>query len=360
MLRDASLMIIYMETSTVTEHPDELMMKKINAMMDHLGILTLAFMAHDMVLLDNQIALVVVKVLNLLMDLRYGEGREGEGQYEKLLNRFINMVIFGEYRQQIVLSRKPMHLLEAIHMVVVFGGEDESGAAPTPTCCKLLCCPRADLESGATTHGIIHRLLKSLACKTQGAAKNDYNSFINSIHSFRSVTELKAKGIHFRPGPTSLMDVSFKSNFFYSTLHLREWILTPNTKVLFKNLVAYELSPGSPANREVTSYYITFMKSLIDRPEDVKELREKKIFINKLGSDQEVFNIYKDINTHGADNPMIFHAVKDKIQEHYNSNIKTWMAELIHNYFRSPWTMTAFLAAAALLAISFYHLVNFN
>lgn len=38
--------------------------------------------------------------------------------------------------------------------------------------------------------------------------------------------------------------------------------------------------------------YINFMKMLIVRPEDVKELREKKIFY-MLGSDEDVSSIYK-------------------------------------------------------------------
>ncbi|XP_057802044.1 UPF0481 protein At3g47200-like [Salvia miltiorrhiza] len=362
MLRDASLMIIYMEMSTVTEQPDELMMDKILPMMDHLGMLTLAILSRDLLLLQNQIPLCVVEVL---MDLRYGIG-----EYENLLSRYMNMALFGEYRQKRV-SKKPLHLVEAIHMLLVLdcekpsrrcpwlccfsAEEDESGAAPT--CCKLLGCSRvkkADIESGGaetTHHAIIHRLLKSLPCKNQRAAAKKDN-IKNFFHSFRSVTELKAKGIHFKPSPTqSLMDVNFKSNFFYGSLQLPEWGVSTKTKVTFMNLIAYELSPNSRANGEVASY-ITFMKSLMERPEDVKELREKRIFINMLGSDQEVFNIYKDINTHGANNPEIFRQVKDKIQAHYNSSIKTWMAELIHTNFRSPWTITAFLAAVVLLAIS--------
>ncbi|XP_057802041.1 UPF0481 protein At3g47200-like [Salvia miltiorrhiza] len=344
MLRDASLMIIFMESATGGAQ----MMGKI---LNHLGMLTLAILWRDLVLLQNQIPLVVVEVL---MDLRYGKGKR---EYENLLHRYVNMVNFGDYnRQQRLLSRKPLHLVEAIHMLLVFDCKDQS-----PTCCKLLCCPRADhdLERGGAeathSHGIIHRLLKSLASKNQGAAaakKDKFKNLKSMFHSFRSVTELKAKGIHFKPSPTqSLMDVSFKSNFFYGSLQLPEWVVTTKTKVIFTNLIAYELSPNSRTNLEVVSY-ISFMKSLMERPEDVKELREKRIFINLLGTDQEVFNTYKDIDTHGVSNPILFNAVKDNIQAHYNSSVKTWMAELIHTNFRSPWTMTAFLAAVTLLAIS--------
>ncbi|XP_057802045.1 UPF0481 protein At3g47200-like [Salvia miltiorrhiza] len=353
MLRDASLMIIFMEMyiDGNAEQPDETTMDKIRGIVDLFGILPMTILWRDLFLLQNQIPLVVVEVL---MDLRCGEG---EGEYQNLLNRFLNMSIFGEYSKKRKLSRKPQHLLEAVHMLLVFDFKDESGDAPT--CCKLPKVKKADLENGGAetktthSHGIIHRLLNSWACKNQGAAnKSKFKNIKNMFHSFRSVTELKAKGIHFKPSPTqSLMDVNFKSNFFYATLQLPVWVVSTDDKVILMNLIAYELSPNSRANGEVASY-ISFMKALMERPEDVKELREKRIFISTLGSDQEVFNIFKDINTHGFFNPMIFGAVEDKIQAHYNSNIKTWMAELIHNNFRSPWTVAAFFAAVAYLAIS--------
>ncbi|KAG6391049.1 hypothetical protein SASPL_148796 [Salvia splendens] len=365
MLRDASLMIIYMEISTL-EQIDELMLDKLRAMRDELGMLiTLAILSRDLLLLQNQIPLFVME---LLMDLRYGAGK-----FDSLLNRYLCMAIYGEYREKIVCS-KHVHLVEAIHMLVVsepektshgcckctlfscFKVTQESNDAPNACySCKLLCCPRVkkDLETGAsqqTNPGLIHQLLNFCTCKNNRRAKED--NIKKFVHSFRSVTELKAKGIHFKPNSTqSLMDVSFESGFFYGSLQLPEWGVSKKTRVTFMNLIAYEFNPKSPASGQVAAY-ISFMKSLIEKPEDVKELREKKIFYNMLGSDEEVFNVYKDINTYGAENPMQFSKVRDKIQEHYNSRAKTWLAEILHTNFRSPWTATAFLAALAALGMS--------
>ncbi|KAK4406313.1 hypothetical protein Sango_0637800 [Sesamum angolense] len=97
------------------------------------------------------------------------------------------------------------------------------------------------------------------------------------LHSFRSVTDLKAKGIEVEPSSSrSLKDVEFKSGFFCAQLKLSTWFVSLYTKIFFLNMIAFELSPNNFNNHMVTSY-INLMKSLIESPEDVKELREKKV-----------------------------------------------------------------------------------
>lgn len=82
MLRDASLIIIYMEISSLyeTRLPDDSTMEKFFAMNEYLGMLTLAILSRDLILLEKQIPLRVIEVL---MDFRYGAGK-----YEDLLYRF--------------------------------------------------------------------------------------------------------------------------------------------------------------------------------------------------------------------------------------------------------------------------------
>lgn len=169
--------------------------------------------------------------------------------------------IYGEFREKIVWS-KPVHLVEAIHMLLVskpektshgcckctllswFKVTQESNNAPN-SCysCKLLCCPsvKKDLETGApqeSNPGLIHQLLNFCTCKNNTRAKKYTGKKL--VHSFRSVTELKAKGIHFKPNSTqSLMDVSFESGFFYGSLQLPEWGVSKKTRVAFMNLIAY-------------------------------------------------------------------------------------------------------------------------
>ncbi|KAL2230460.1 UNVERIFIED_CONTAM: hypothetical protein Sindi_1640400 [Sesamum indicum] len=175
------------------------------------------------------------------------------------------------------------------------------------------------------------------------------------VHSFRSATALKAKGIYFKPSSSrSFKDVNFNSFFIYAQLKLPTWAVSIYTMVFFLNMIAYEMSPNNVNNFLVTSY-INLMKSLIESTEDVKELREQKILYNLLGSDEEVRDVYKNIKTYA--DPPAFHHLKEKIQAHYNSYMKTWIAELIHTHFRTPWTVLGLLAAMAVLAIASTNLV---
>ncbi|KAL0377128.1 UNVERIFIED_CONTAM: hypothetical protein Scaly_0830400 [Sesamum calycinum] len=91
---------------------------------------------------------------------------------------------------------------------------------------------------------------------------------------FRSVTDLKAKGIRFRPSSKVLKDIRFESYYFHGQLHLPSWHITEDFKYKCSNMIAFELSPGIFFDLGVTSY-VNFMKSLIQSPDDVKELREK-------------------------------------------------------------------------------------
>ncbi|KAL0290496.1 UNVERIFIED_CONTAM: hypothetical protein Sangu_2571400 [Sesamum angustifolium] len=96
------------------------------------------------------------------------------------------------------------------------------------------------------------------------------------LHSFRSVTNLKAKGIEVEPSSSrSLKDVEFKSGFFCAQLKLPTWFVSLYTKIFFLNMIAFELSPNNFNNHMVTSY-INLMKSLIESPKDVKSSEKRK------------------------------------------------------------------------------------
>lgn len=174
------------------------------------------------------------------------------------------------------------------------------------------------------------------------------------VYTCRAVTDLKAKGIHFRPSKTvCLKDVRFRSySIFFGELSLPVRYISKTTKAIFSNLVAYEISPNNVTDYAVSSY-VNLMKSLIHSADDVKELREQKILICDLSSDEEIVKLFQELCTYGMENAGIFYEVKQKLEEHYNSRAKTWMAELIHNYFESPWTAIALFAATFLLCLTF-------
>ncbi|KAI3446520.1 hypothetical protein Pfo_003185 [Paulownia fortunei] len=170
------------------------------------------------------------------------------------------------------------------------------------------------------------------------------------IHLLESVfMDLKAKGIHIRPSSSrSLMDITFKSG----QLQLPVRYVSDLTQIFFSNMIAYEVSPNSTIKPAVLSYAI-FMKSLIQSPEDVKELQEKGILLNTFANYEQVVKVFKEIDTFGYRNLDIFEDVRRRVEDHCRSRAKTWIADLIHTRFRSPWTAIALFAAAFLLCLTF-------
>lgn len=132
------------------------------------------------------------------------------------------------------------------------------------------------------------------------------------LQSFGSVCDLQSKGIKFKPCNTislhsaknkktrsiSLRDVEFRSYLFSGELKLPPLILGYDSQVYYTNLIAFEMcATGTHHNDCPVSSYISFMNSIIDNPEDVKELRSKHIILHTLSSDEEAFKTLKEIST---------------------------------------------------------------
>ena len=149
--------------------------------------------------------------------------------------------------------------------------------------------------------------------------------------SFRHIKELKAAGIHLKRSRTSfLTDISFKSCFLCGYLKLPQIIIDDFTKPKVLNIVAYEMCQGGPYDYAVTSY-MCFLYDIIDHADDVKELRSKHILSNLLGSDEDVAQLFNEISNDLVD-PEAYKDVKDRIQEHYNKRMNTWIASRPFQY----------------------------
>uniref|UniRef100_A0A6N2N8N5 Uncharacterized protein n=1 Tax=Salix viminalis TaxID=40686 RepID=A0A6N2N8N5_SALVM len=168
---------------------------------------------------------------------------------------------------------------------------------------------------------------------------------------YSSAKNLKKVGIHFMPSQTSgLMDVKFKSSFFYGTVKLPTLTIDVSTKPLLLNLVAYETSAA--LNQLSVTSYICFMDSLIDDADDVKELRSKGVIVNFLGTDQQVADLFNVMGSSLEPDTSVYNDVKREINKQYESTLKKWVAEMQRTYFRSPWAFLAFAAAAVGLALT--------
>ncbi|XP_021801504.1 UPF0481 protein At3g47200-like [Prunus avium] len=187
-----------------------------------------------------------------------------------------------------------------------------------------------------------------------------------SVHlgsqSFRNVQELQAAGIHFKHSKEGslLGHIDFKSYICCGFLYLPKIKVDDSMGPKFMNLIAYEMCPDFQNDFGVTSY-ISFLDSLIDHQDDVKHLRKKHILRNLLGSDEEVAQLFNEIGTDLVPNNAIYSKVKSKIEDHYQTMWKKWVAQFFHEHFSSPWTILAFTGALLglwMTAVSTWYTVN--
>ncbi|XP_051148490.1 UPF0481 protein At3g47200-like [Andrographis paniculata] len=314
-LRDACFLITYMEDIKLI----------VDTVRDHLGMATTVFIGHDVRMLENQIPLWVIA---RLIDLRDGEHKAGE-----LVCKHLSFVCFGDDQHLTKLpwdvnDPQPLHLLEAGRAALL---------------------KRFDIAApdDAKRSNCLAKIFKTKKDQEKGVG----SAFKKVSLPFRSVTYLKAKGIRFTPSTSCLRDLKFHSGSCYGTLEVPTGIITGSTKGFLSNLIALEMSPGNPPDFTVTSY-VNFMKSLVETSKDVKELREKLILFSTMVHDEDVVKVLEGIPTYGLDDYDSFVDVNRDIDEHCKSTGKTWMAEFSHNYLRSPWTITALIAATFVLCLT--------
>ncbi|KAI4346923.1 hypothetical protein L6164_007786 [Bauhinia variegata] len=170
--------------------------------------------------------------------------------------------------------------------------------------------------------------------------------------SYRNIQELKACGIQVkRQKNVSLNNISFRSSCFGGKLHLPPLILEDSTVTVLLNLVAYEMCPDFENNFEICSY-VKLLDLLIDSAEDVKELRSSRVLHNSLGSDEEVVELFNAISSGLMHNPDIYSGIREVMEKHYKKKLSIWVAEAYYSYFKSPWTIIAFLAALIALVLT--------
>ncbi|XP_004515563.1 UPF0481 protein At3g47200-like [Cicer arietinum] len=175
----------------------------------------------------------------------------------------------------------------------------------------------------------------------------------NEMTTYRNIQELRAAGITLKSSKTRRpTDIEFYEGWFAATLVLPEIVVDDTTAITFLNLIAYEMCPDFENDYGICSFAV-FMDSLIDHPDDVKELRSQGILLNSLGSDKEVAKLFNILSTDLVANTETYAEVRLKIHEHYLNRCKTWIALGFHTYFDNPWAIIAFLAAVFALVLTF-------
>ncbi|KAJ6294902.1 hypothetical protein OIU76_022898 [Salix suchowensis] len=155
------------------------------------------------------------------------------------------------------------------------------------------------------------------------------NPEITSWNRDYSVTDLKNVGISFAPSNTSVfVDVKFRNPFLGGALCIPPLNIEDSTKSLLLNLAAYETCAGW--NSAKCTSYVCFMRSLIEKPEDVKKLRLKGILRTTIGTDDEIAKIFKEMTAKLVPNPSAYRDVKNSVESHYRNTAKRW---ILHNKY---------------------------
>ncbi|KAK6934071.1 Protein of unknown function DUF247, plant [Dillenia turbinata] len=197
-------------------------------------------------------------------------------------------------------------------------------------------------------------LLELLRTEILGVAEDvgEINSTEGDYRAtFRSITELKVAGIHFKGNACSLRKISFKSHLFHGELFLPKIYIDYSTESKFLDLIAYEMSLDTPNDYAIASH-ICFIDSLLDHAEDVKELRKNDVLINYLSSDKQLAELFHRIATNLVPDSFLYKDVKEKIKKHCNDKERTYVTEFLHIYFDKPWSGVALFAATLALFTS--------
>ncbi|KAL8555526.1 hypothetical protein ACS0TY_003364 [Phlomoides rotata] len=166
--------------------------------------------------------------------------------------------------------------------------------------------------------------------------------------------DLKAKGVRFGHSSSQcLKDITFESHPSHGRLQLPVRRVSHQSQVILLNFIAYEEVSPNTRTEPVMLSYANLMKSLIQSPEDVKQLQENGLLVNMFANEEQVVQMYREINTFGLAKLDTFKHVKMGIEEHCRNRAKTWIADLIHTRFQTPWTIIALFAATLLLCLTF-------
>ncbi|KAK9101930.1 hypothetical protein Sjap_019184 [Stephania japonica] len=167
-------------------------------------------------------------------------------------------------------------------------------------------------------------------------------------------------GVRFEPPQEKrhLRDVSFEKG----VLKIPEINMEDQTESLFWNLIAFE---QCYKHSTYVGDYTTLMDHLIDTESDVALLRREKVITNWRGDDKEVSDMFKNLgkNVVTSRHSQYLCLYNDLSTYYANPRHKwnkwnKWTAILKRDYFNSPWSFIAFLAASTILICTFIQAVN--
>ncbi|XP_062119386.1 UPF0481 protein At3g47200-like [Humulus lupulus] len=293
-----------------------------------------AFVLHDFFLLENQIPYLVLSLLMENSEKEFSENLEGS------IKQFLSLSVLTPEKYG-----KPTMVPPKDYMP---SSDEENPAEEKQQTFRKRSV--TDLK----TAGINSKQSKSSSSKDINSKQSKSSSSKDiKEQTFRSVMDLKAAGINLkRSKSSSLKDIKFSSRLFSAELELPPITVDDSMAPKFLNLIAFEMCPDNTKTEYEVSSYISFLDSLIDYPNDVKELRSSHVLHNLLGCDKEVAKLFNKMGRYLVPNPAVYEEVISQIEKHYHNKCLTWIAQVLNEHFSTPWTIVTFVAAFLALGMS--------
>ena len=129
-----------------------------------------------------------------------------------------------------------------------------------------------------------------------------------------------------------------------------------STECLFRNLMALEQC-HYPLEAYICNYF-ALLDYLIDTREDVELLVEKKIIVNRLGSNEAVAKIVNTLALEITETGSCYYALANKLNDHYDQCCNRNMGHLRSTYFSNLWRGTATVVGLILLGFTVWDIIK--
>ncbi|CAL4899438.1 unnamed protein product [Urochloa decumbens] len=263
---------------------------------------TVPYIRRDMLMIENQLPLLVLERLLAV--------ESGKGGNEELINRLVLLFLSPASWPLTTGVGLALHPLDILRRSLLYGS---SPSLPPPP-------PTSPPDSSDDT--------------------------------IRSAEELYEAGVRFKRSPTSsLLDIRF--NRVTGTLYLPAIAVDDTTEYMLLNLMAFERL-HSGAGNDVTAY-VFFMDNMVDSARDVAILASRggRIVRNELGSDKAVARLFNGLSRDVVLEPRsALDGVHREVSAYCRKRRNRWRANLVHTYFRSPWSFLSLAAAVFLLVMT--------
>ncbi|KAA8541088.1 hypothetical protein F0562_025051 [Nyssa sinensis] len=269
----------------------------------------LSFIKRDLLMLENQLPLFVIKRLFCLT-----RSKSMKRSLDQLSLQFFDSILPN-------LSENPP-------------GDPQN-------CFHLLDLVRQALRPSSNCKDGQHHATRSTQVNSE-----EKQPFQTAMHS---VTRLRGIDVEFRTkDSTKFTNIEFNEG----VLFIPPLVIHGSTKSIFLNLMVFE-QHYPQCDNYITSY-VSFMDGLINSAKDVEYLYKKKIIYHDLGTDEDVASLFnnlrKEIVTLNHDSYLA--EVSDNLNRNFNEKWRTRRATLKHEHLKDPWKVISLIAASFLIVFA--------